>query len=233
MITQRLPQPGGMGWQPGRGTKFSMFRAGDVLETETPAPTTRYWNASGAWLDQGNSSRCTIFAWSHVWEDGPIVHPGTITDAEMWRLYRIGQDIDHTPQSDVDSGLTSDAAAKAMQREGYIGEYRWALELDEAIEWLRRVGPATLGSWWTGGMDDPDTKGVATYTGAKLGGHQYKADGVNTTRKIIRFKNSWGRGWAKKGFFYMTFDTVARILADGGEFCMARELKSRAFSQAA
>jgi hypothetical protein len=50
------------------------------------------------------------------------------------RLYQLGQDIDGTPRSDVDSGLTSDAAAQVMKREGYVGEYRWGQNLDEVLD---------------------------------------------------------------------------------------------------
>jgi hypothetical protein len=219
-----------MGWQPGMGRKFHLFRAQDVLETETPAPDVKYWNASGAWLNQGNSSRCTIFSWMHYWEDGPVTHTGTVTDAEMWRLYRLGQDIDGTPHTDVDSGLTSDAAAQAVKREGYIGEYRWAREADELYEWLRRVGPATIGTWWPDGFDTPDVNFFGHYTGSMLGGHQFKVDGVNMRQKFVRCKNSWGRNWAKKGFFYLSFDTIDEMLKDGAEICMARELKNRTLS---
>jgi hypothetical protein len=144
------------------------------------------------------------------------------------RLYKLGQTIDGTPHSDVDSGLTSDASAKVMRNEGYIGEYRWALDLDEVLDCLLEAGPGTLGSWWPSGMDAPDSKGVVTYTGWKRGGHQYVLNGVNKTTKLIRMKNSWGRTWGKSGFAYMTFDTLSAILRDGGEFCIARELLDRA-----
>ena len=229
MITQRLPQPGGMGWQPGKGTRFQAFRAGDVLVTPPSAPDIRYWNASGWWGDQGMTSQCTIYAWLHVEHDGPVTHKGVPKPMDNpTRLYQLGQDIDGTPHSDVDSGLTSDAAAKVMRNEGYIGEYRWAMNLDEVIECVRVAGPGTLGSWWLEGMDNPDPlTGFITYTGRPRGGHQYKIDGVNTRQKFFRMKNSWGRGWARKGFAYMSFDTMRAILADGGEFCIARELLNR------
>lgn len=234
MIIERLPQPGGMGWQPGMGKKFNLFRAGDVLVTEAPAPDIKYWNASGWWGNQGNTSRCTIFSWAHYWFDGPITHKGPkLTDAQLTDLYQFGQDIDHTPRSDVDSGLTSDAAAQVFKQKGFIGEYRWARETEELVEWLRRVGPATIGTWWPEGMDTPDRDGFGTYTGTKLGGHQFKTDGVNTRRKFVRCKNSWGRSWAKKGFFYLSFDTIDAMLTDGAEICMARELLTRPLSSLA
>jgi hypothetical protein len=229
MITERLPQPGGMGWQPGTGTKAHLYRAADVLVTPPTAPDIRYWNASGWWGDQGMTSQCTIYAWLHVMHDGPITHRGILAPmANPTLLYQKGQDIDGTPRSDVDSGLTSDASAQVMLKEGYIGEYRWARDVDEVVECIRVAGPGTLGSWWPEGMDDPDPlTGFVTYTGRKRGGHQYKVDGVNTRRRFFRMKNSWGRGWGRKGFAYLSFDTMRAILEDGGEFCIARELLNR------
>lgn len=228
MITTRLPQPPGFGWNPGMGRKWASFRAGDVLVTPPSAPDIRYWNASGWWGDQGQTSECTIYSWLHVMHDGPITHRGTKPMDSTTRLYQLGQDRDGTPRSDVDSGLTSDAAARTMRDEGYIGEYRWARDLDEVVECIRVAGPGTLGSWWPEGMDNPDPlTGFVTYTGRMRGGHQYKVDGVNTRRRFFRFKNSWGRSWGKKGFGYMTFETMRLVLAGGGEFCIARELLNR------
>jgi C1A family cysteine protease len=65
-------------------------------------------------------------------------------------------------------------------------------------------------------MDDPDSKGVITYTGSKRGGHQYVLNGANKTTRTVRMKNSWGRGWGKSGFAYMSFDTLEAILATVG-----------------
>lgn len=227
MISTRLPQPGGYGWQPGRGTKAHLFLAADVM---TPAPEVqiRYWSASGWWGNQGNTSECTIYSWLHVLHDGPITHrksPKPLDSPD--RLYQLGQDIDGTPRADVDSGLTSDAAAQVMLREGYIGEYRWASSLDDVLNCLAGAGPGTLGSNWLSAMDEPDAKGFVTYTGRMRGGHQYVLDGLNRRQKFVRCKNSWGRSWGRRGFFYMSFDTLDAILQDGGEFCIARELLNR------
>lgn len=229
MITIRLPQPGSMGWQPGKGRRWSAFRASDVIAIDAPGPDIRYWNASNWWGDQGYTSECTIYSWLHVLHDGPITHKRVSKPMDSpTRLYQLGQDHDGTPRTDMDSGLTSDAAAWVMLSEGYIGEYRWATHLDEVVECVRKAGPGTLGSWWPQGMDDPDERGFVKYEGTMRGGHQYKIDGVNTRKKFFRFKNSWGRAWGRKGFAYMTFDTMRAILNDGGEFCIARELLNRA-----
>lgn len=228
MITIRLPQPGGMGWQPGRGTKSHLFRASDVI---SPTPRVRrYWNANGWWGNQGDTSECTIYAWLHLESDGPITHKGPKPIDDPTRLYQIGQDIDGTPRSDVDSGLTSDAAAQAMKREGYIGEYRWALDLDEVLDCLLNAGPGTFGMNWLSGMDTP-VKGLARYRGPSRGGHQVKFDGANKETRLVRFKQSWGReNYGLNGFGYMAFDDFRLALKDGGEFCIPRELLNRALT---
>lgn len=233
MITERLEQPDGLGWQPGMGKKWHLYRAGDVV-----VPTdvsSRYWNASGWWGDQGNTSECTIFSWLHVLHDGPITHRNwkkPVEDPKL--LYQFGQQIDGTPLSDVNSGLTSDAAAQVFLKRGYIGEYRWALDFDEMLDCLLNAGPGTLGMWWPTGMDSTDSTGRAHYTGSDRGGHQIKVDGANKHTRLIRFKQSWGRSnYGRNGFGYISFDDAKSILKDGGEFCIARELLDRAAAAAA
>lgn len=221
-----------MGWQPGRGTKSHLFRASAVI---APTPVVRRaWWANGWWGNQGDTSECTIFAWLHVLHDGPVTHRHArkpLADPAM--LYQLGQDIDGTPRSDVDSGLTSDAAAQVMLQQGYIGEYRWGLDLDEVLDCLLNAGPGTFGMNWLEGMDTP-VKGLARYTGRSRGGHQIKFDGANKHLRVARFKQSWGRAnYGLNGFGYLTFDDLEKALADGGEFCIARELLDRATTKEA
>lgn len=224
-MTRRVME--GKGWKPGMGTRPQEFRAKDVLPRRTPGITHRNWWTGGWWGDQGYTAECTIYSWLHAIHDGPVTHPYLKQKplADPTTLYREGQTLDGTPHRDTYSGLTSDAAAKVMKRRGYIGEYRWALTLEEMITALLLAGPVTFGIWWREGMNHPDEKGMVRYEGEHWGaGHQFVIDGVNVDRRWFRCKNSWGRKWGKTGFFLMDFDDVWQALDEGGEACIYREL---------
>lgn len=223
-MTRRIMQ--GKGWKPGMGSRPEEYRAAEVLPRRLPGVTSRNWWPSGWWGDQGYTAECTIYSWLHVLHDGPITHRRAVEPmANPTMLYHEGQDIDGTPRRDVYSGLTSDAAAQVMLKRGFIGEYRWALTLDEMIGALLLAGPLTFGIWWRDQMNYPDSNGYVRYAGDHYGaGHQFAVNGVNTKKRVMRCKNSWGRGWGKNGFFYMHFEDVERALDEGGEACIMREL---------
>jgi len=46
------------------------------------------------------------------------------------------------------------------------------------------------------------------------GGHAVCAVGYDNKRKLIKFKNSWGKGWGKKGYGYITYAYINNFLWD-------------------
>jgi hypothetical protein len=54
-----------------------------------------------------------------------------------------------------------------------------------------------------------------------VGGHCYVLNGVNTTARVFRMKNSWGRGWGIDGRASISFADMERLILDNGEACMA------------
>lgn len=220
-----MSAPRGTGWKPGRGTAAHLFGVSAVAAGAADAITSRYWHANGWWGDQGSSTMCVIYAWLHALHDGPLTRPGVKPIINPVVAYQEAQRIDGTPISDVYSGLTCDAGAQVMRRRGFIGSYRWANDLDEILDALVGIGQVTLGMAWPTGMDQPATTGLVRYNGT-FGdmGHQVVLNGFNKKTRLLRGKNSWGRGWGNRGLFYLPFSDVPAILRDGGVACVAREL---------
>jgi hypothetical protein len=240
------PQPRrhgrGLGWKPGRGTAPDRYPMRAALEDAPPAPPTRAWWSDGAWLDQGGTSQCTIYSWAHLLADGPLTQTGLVRSFGpdgLTRLYEEGQGLDGTPTSERDSGLTTDAAAKVIRAHGWIQSYHWAASADDVLDAILRRGPVTLGLDWREPMFEPaPVSGLVRYTGAVAGGHQVVLDAVSrpmgvpgvkgSKQRRIRVKGSWGRSFGRKGFCSLLEEDLYAIMANGGEACLAVEVKAHA-----
>lgn len=223
----------GLGWKPGKGTNPAKYPMRAVLQAAPPVTVVRRaWWPGGAWLDQGSTSQCTIYSWAHLLADGPLTQTALVKSFGpdgLTRLYEEGQQIDGTPVWQRDSGLTTDAAAQVMKRHGFIGAYHWAASAAEVIAAILALGPVTLGLDWREPMFTPDPKTARVrYTGAVAGGHQVVLDGVDTVRRLVRLKNSWGREYGRRGFAFLTFDDLDAIMRNGGEACVATEVRAHA-----
>jgi len=73
----------------------------------------------------------------------------------------------------------------------------------------------------------PNADGLIKATGEKMGGHAYLLDGINVNKKLIRIKNSWGKNWGKKGFAYISFEDMEKLILDQGEACLAIEIEKK------
>lgn len=122
-------------------------------------------------------------------------------------------------------GTSVRAGAKILKKQGFINSYYWAWDIDTIVDALLNLGPIVVGTWWTEDMFYPDTKGWIKATGEMAGGHAYLLDGVNTKKKKIRIKNSWGREWGKNGFAYISFDDLDQLIKMNGEACLATEIE--------
>lgn len=187
-----------------------------------PSPRTyRYWWPSGWWGDQGASSRCVAFSFEHWVQDGPVTAPGDPTDDDLWAAYRWMQRNDQWPgESPTYEGTSVRAGAKYHVDAGRVAGYRWAWDIGTVVQALLDAGPVVAGTVWRSGMFTPDSGGVIRPTGSDAGGHAYLLNGVNTNTGYIRLKNSWGRGWGRGGYAYISIDDMAGLLADNGEACL-------------
>jgi hypothetical protein len=123
------------------------------------------------------------------------------------------------PPDDVGTSMV--ACAKAMQRWKYIDRYEWAPDFASFLHALEQQ-PVMLGTLWTDGMSDPDSKGIVRPTGELAGGHAYMAFGVNYPRELIRCRNHWTEEWGYGGDFFVRFSDMEWLIAEQGEVVVPR-----------
>ena len=189
-----------------------------ILPTTTER-TERYWDST-VFLDQGAKPMCVGYGWAHWVDDPPITHPQLI-DPE-W-IYNEAQKIDGFPMPH--DGSTVRAAAKILQGKSVISNYYWAQSSNDIVMAVLEKGPVTVGTNWYSDMSSPSIiDGLIKPTGQLQGGHCYLINGVDTKKGLLRIKNSWGRLWGKLGEAYISFDDMGKLLAEGGEGCLATEI---------
>ena len=194
----------------------------------TPHITEKFWWDNGWWGNQGTSPFCVAYSWSHWIEDGPVIQdtiPGRhkpLFDLESF--YKTCQKVDGWPGSEY-SGTSVRAGARVLKDTGVITEYRWAFDINEIIMTLLTLGPMVVGTKWYDKMQFPNNNGLIRPKGRPLGGHAYVINGVDTNREYFRIKNSWGIDWGDNGHAYITFKDFEKIFKDGGEACIASEVK--------
>lgn len=184
----------------------------------------RTWRRQ-AWLDQGREGACTGFGLAHCLDSTPLHQ--VMTDAMGQQFYYEARRRDEWPGEEYE-GSSVHGAMEAGVHFGYVREYWWARTMDEVDLGLSNFGPFEIGvDWWTG-MFYPDANGVIAPTGKVEGGHALKLAGRKVTADgvLYRLDNSWGHGWGKDGSAYVTRDTLAKLMADGGEFALPRKRKT-------
>lgn len=188
------------------------------------------WKRHAPIFDQGDTASCEgnaevgCAATSPLWEAlGSITRAEPLNEEEALRVYALATSLDgfpgtftYPPPGGQDTGTDSTSASKAAQQLGLISGYLHAATLDDLLQALQG-GPVNVAFDWYEGFDEPLSDGLVNIAGALRGGHALCARGVDTARKRVWFDNSWGLAWGIKGRFCMTWLTLERLLADGGE----------------
>lgn len=208
-------------------------------------PGTRHYR-TGPVLDQGETGTCTAFCGTHRVHASPIMQPLPInpkTAARMtpYDLYRIIIGLDEfddndfeisLPDTELQSGSSVRAVAKALQQLGIIKTYLHAGSIEDIRAWhLAGFGGIMFGTTWYAGMMTTDSEGFVKPTGAVEGGHAYASCGWNDsathngrTVRACHFQNNWGTGFGLKGFFWIEEQDIGTLFPDG-EFIAPLEIK--------
>lgn len=210
-------------------SRDALFPVSAVLPSAPSNLKEKYWWADGWWGDQGSTTQCVAYSWLHLLEDGPVIQDGlsslrTKPLIDPIRLYRESQLRDPWSGENY-PGTTVRAAAKVLKDLGVIKEYRWAQNINDVVNALLTVGPVVVGTKWYNDMNTPRPNGIMKITGRDMGGHAYVLNGVNLESGMIRIKNSWGKGWGKDGFAFISIADFEKLLAQGGEACIPFETK--------
>lgn len=219
-----MTRGGGLGRRVAPDARDRDYPLAALLPRRAVARTSRYWYAGGWWGDQGDHPHCVGYAWTHYVEDGPVTHAGAAPVVDPVAVYDRARELDEWPGTDYD-GTSVRAGVKALVEMGYVAEYRWAWDAPTVVRALLEEGPVVVGTNWYEGMMAVDRAGLLHPTGAAVGGHAYLLDGVNTNTRRVRIKNSWGRGWGRSGFAWLTLDDLALLLAEDGEAAVALETR--------
>jgi hypothetical protein len=202
--------------------------------TAVTLPTKKTWGITGDALDQGNTGTCVGHGWRNFLRCAPIrtstAHPSPFDIYRGAVLLDPWRDNDDEAKlkdgsSDMDSGTTVRAGAKAVANLGRLTKYAWAFSLQPTIEWVLTQGPVVLGTNWYQDMFEPDAKGLVHVSGANAGGHCYLLRGVDTTKALALCTNSWGTTWGRKGNFYLSFKDLEKLILNNGEVCTAVQSK--------
>lgn len=214
----------GLGWRGQKDERDKNFLLKRLPEAADL--THRYWTVQPA-LDQGSTPQCVGYGGFRWLTSYPIHNTPPFTPTD---LYREAQKADEYPGENYD-GTSVHGLFKVLKTRGYVGEYRWAFDIETIIDHLLVKGPVCIGTVWTMGMFAPDQEGYVDDIGGEIaGGHCYLLIGANRIKRsshgvgAVRFLNSWGVKWADHGRAWMSFAKLNWLLKQDAEAAAANEI---------
>lgn len=193
-------------------------------------------------LDQGSEGACVGFSRAHDLAGSPSPVK-EMSNEKARAIYHIAQTLDEWPGENY-SGTSVLGGVKAAQQLGYVGEYRWAFGIDDALSAISHIGPVVFGIPWLDSMFEPDPDGLMDCSGDEAGGHAIAGRSVHLpsrgvvrisrtwhgVRRYLRIRsdvpliglsNSWNYDWGIFGECWIRADDMEKLLKNWGEACIA------------
>jgi hypothetical protein len=175
----------------------------------------------GSPFNQGRIGSCTGNAAAGAINTEPNYHkhsPRLLVETDAVRCYERATVLDGFPGAypPDDTGSSGLAAAKAAKEFGWLGSYKWAFGIDQALQALQ-AAPVITGVDWYEGFDRPDSNGKVKIAGQIRGGHEFEVFYFDPATGLVGAWNSWGLSWGIGGRFFFTRDTWAKLLERRGD----------------
>ncbi len=106
----------------------------------------------------------------------------------------------------------ADSLDRAKQNK--IKAYARLLAIDDFRQCLVQYGCFMASLKVSEGWLTPDNNGVVHNTGNVLGGHAIAFCGYDDKKQLLKFKNSWGKGWGVNGYGYIGYTDAMAVLYD-------------------
>lgn len=175
----------------------------------------------GPVLNQGSTSHCVGYAWSHFLQSDPWNEPVT-NKINPVDIYRKAQQIDEWPGEEPEVyGTSLRAAAKVLASEGFINRYIWGFNVEDTARFVCDRGPVVACTRWYAGMTETDPNGFARPISTYEGGHAWVIYGVDAQWETFFGLNSWGNMYGRNGRFYIRFSDMEKLFKSGGQVCSA------------
>lgn len=189
-----------------------------ALFGDTPPPLkNKRWSRTVAITDQGQLGSCTAHAALGCLSTRPFTkHFRSLKIIEKFYTDETKADEFTGYWPPDDTGSDGNTGGKVARDRGYITEWRHCFSLNDVLTAVM-TGPLITGTNWYEGMFNPNSDGRVSISGAVAGGHEWCIVGINIDAKTIIAANSWGAGWANKGYFTISFDDYDRLLHEDGD----------------
>lgn len=185
------------------------------------------WDDDAPITDQGNIGACTgftaldlmnnhVFAGNRSHATGSTALLPNTKGLDFYHQATLRDGISGNTYPGQDQGSSGLGAVKGLKFEKFITGYTHGFSLNDFLAALQHQ-PVMVGTSWTKGMFDPDSKGLVVPTGPVEGGHEYGAFGFDPATQLIKFRNHWTANWGAKGRFFMRVNDFAKLLANQGD----------------